>query len=975
MNPAADPGPSRLRILFDELVELPPDERAARLAQLNPGDPDVARLRRLIDAHDHATRRLRGLEFLRAPDSASDFDAAAAFAPNYSIERELGGGGMSRVFLARDAKLGRPIVVKVLPPELAAEISVDRFQREIQLAAQLRHPHIVPLLEAGEAGGSLYYTMPFIEGESLRDLLKRDGALPVGLALRFAAEIAEALAYAHGLGVIHRDIKPGNVLVDAGHAVVTDFGIARALSHDGDGTLTHSGTVIGTPVYMSPEQASSRGAIDERTDIYSLGCVLHEMLYGSPPVAGVVALTPTQRATRARAPARVRAIIARAMAARSTDRFQSAEAMREALLAAAAPRISPRALWTSIAAFLVLIFGAVLLLRPTTDHSFASSQVVVRRVTTRGDVTFAAISPGGEYVAFVTSDTSILRVSEIVAGTQGILRTGPADGPARSTPIRQLSWSPDGSLFYLHETPRLITAVRKVGPWRMVIANPLLAGPRDDLWRSGETVSGFAISPVDSSLAVFLESRAVNRAIIVRLPGRGASRRDTIDVRNDMQWATISFSPNGRWLAACGGSRVHGTWRVALFATNGTTQTLLDSSAAIAPRSCGTMWSARGDSLHVWPNTRGTGVVSYAIDEASGKALGPPAPFRLPPTVAGDRTAFSLSADGKRLAYVEHTTRRSVAVAELGAGIDVPSRDAELGARDPSRPEISPAGDRFAYVIAGDSGSAIYTRDFRGGEPRRLTRDYRERLSGVRWSDDATRVATLTRRDSQTAILILDAAGTELMTVRPRHAVYDTSLFRPSFDWAARSTGIMYSTVNLAQRRPEVWLIDLASGQERLLLAAEDASDRELEDFVKSLPIAKNPGQQALIQKQIGDFREALRRGSSDRLSLPVWSPDGKSILYESPRALIMQDASTGTKHAVKGGGVPLLWRADGTFFSERVNRDGTTSIWRSSVSQPPTLYVSLGKECKLVSMDRDAHRAVCQVYRDESDVFVVTRP
>jgi hypothetical protein len=227
----------------------------------------------------------------------------------------------------------------------------------------------------------------------------------------------------------------------------------------------------------------------------------------------------------------------------------------------------------------------------------------------------------------------------------------------------------------------------------------------------------------------------------------------------------------------------------------------------------------------------------------------------------------------------------------------------------------------------------------------------------VRWSDDATRIATLTRRDSQLAILIFDPTGTELMTVRPKHAVYDTSLFRPSYNWAASGTGIMYNTLNPAKRRPEVWLIDLASGQERLLLTAEDGS-------------------------------------SSQQLSLPVWSPDGKSILYDSLGVLIIRDAARGTKRATPpiGGAVtscstppklpcergtiaPLRWRADGTFFSERINRDQTSTIWRSSMSQSPRLYAHLGKECKLVSMDRDAHRAVCQVYRDESDVFVVTRP
>ena len=246
----------RVRLLFEQLVDLETGERVAHLGRLDPNDPDVAAVGRLLDAHDHATEQRDALEFLRTPNAFgrthSSFDAVAAFAPHYAIEGELHGGGMSRVFFGRDVRLGRKIVAKVLPPELGAAVHHGRFQKEITLAAQLRHPHIVPLLESGEAAGCLYYTMPFIEGESLRDRLGRDGVLPTSIALRFATEIADALAYAHGLGVIHCDVKPGNVLIDSGHAVVTDFGIARALSDAATATATQSGTVMGTPAYMSP---------------------------------------------------------------------------------------------------------------------------------------------------------------------------------------------------------------------------------------------------------------------------------------------------------------------------------------------------------------------------------------------------------------------------------------------------------------------------------------------------------------------------------------------------------------------------------------------------------------------------------------------------------------------------------------------------------------------------------------------------
>ena len=954
--------PTRLHALFDELIDLDPGERAARLARLDRNDPDVARLEHLLDANDDASQRLAGLDFLRRADPAgrvrSNFDAVAAFAPNYTIEGELDGGGMSRVFFGRDAKLGRKIVAKVVPPELAADVTLERFQREIKLAAQLRHPHIVPLLESGEAAGCLYYTMPFIEGESLRDRLRRDGPLPRHVALRLAIEIADALAYAHAFGIIHRDIKPGNVLVDSGHAVVADFGIARALSDVGAATISHSdpapaprtvtqsGVMIGTPAYMSPEQASSDGIVDARTDIYSLGCVLHEMLYGAPVTGGDATAQSSARESRVRVPARVRAIIARATARRPDDRFQTAHAMREALHAAAAPRISPRVMWSTVAAVVVLVTGVGLALRPRTDHSFASPQAVVKQVTTRGDVRLAAISPGGEYFAFVTGDT-ILRVGEVGTGDQNVISTGLRVGPPRPWRIWQVSWTPDGgALYYLPVPANVITTIAKVGPWRMVIANPLLAGPAHDVW-NGFQAGGFAISPVDSSLALWLVPDTyrddIGRLIvrqspaILRLPGRGSGHIDTIMVRLDMLWATISFSPNGRWLAACGGSR-NGFWRLALIAVEGTTQTMLDSGAGVLPGLCSVMWSTRGDSLHVWPKMPRTGMVSYRIDDATGKAIGPPVPFRLPSAPAGERTAFTMSTDGRRLAYIQHTARRYVAVAELGASVEVPSQDANVGARDPTRPEMSPAGDRFAYVIADDSGSAIYTQDLRGGEPRRLSRRYREGVSGARWSDDGTRIATLTRRDSQPVILILDATGTELMTVRLRHAIYDTTVYRPSFDWAARNTGIMYLATDSARGTLDTWLIDLASGQERRLLSGRDGA-------------------------------------SSQYLSLPVWSLDGKSFLTESRFHINMRDAATGAKRELNSTGVPLVWRGDGTFFSERINPDGTTSIWRSSLSQPPTLYAHLGRECQLISMDRQARRAVCQVYRDESDVFVVTRP
>jgi len=206
-----------------------------------------------------------------------------ALAGRYGFERELGRGGMASVFLARDERHDRHVAVKVLRSGLAPAFGVDRFLREIRIAAKLVHPHILPVLDSGEAGGEVFFVMPYVAGESLRDRLRRESELPIGDALRIAREVADALGFAHAQGIVHRDIKPENILLEAGHAVVADFGIALALRGGGSEGLTETGIVLGTPAYMSPEQAVGSASVDGRSDVYSLACVLFEMLAGEPP--------------------------------------------------------------------------------------------------------------------------------------------------------------------------------------------------------------------------------------------------------------------------------------------------------------------------------------------------------------------------------------------------------------------------------------------------------------------------------------------------------------------------------------------------------------------------------------------------------------------------------------------------------------------------------------------------------------------
>ncbi len=265
----------------------------------------------------------------------------AALANRYTIERELGRGGMATVYLAQDLKHGRRVAVKVLHPELAAALGPERFLREIRLVAQLTHPHILPLHDSGEADGFLFYVMPFVEGESLRDRLNREKQLPVGDAVLIAREVADALSYAHSHDVVHRDIKPENILLEAGHAVVSDFGIARAITAAAGEKLTATGIAVGTPVYMSPEQAAGERDLDGRSDLYSLACVLYEMLAGEPPFTGPTAqvvsakrltgTVPPLRVTREAVPPYVEHAVMKSLSRVPADRFATATQFADAL--------------------------------------------------------------------------------------------------------------------------------------------------------------------------------------------------------------------------------------------------------------------------------------------------------------------------------------------------------------------------------------------------------------------------------------------------------------------------------------------------------------------------------------------------------------------------------------------------------------------------------------------------------------------
>jgi len=334
--------------LLDAVLDAPASERADRIKQLSNGEAAVQRqLEQLLVECEQDMPLLNESAARRFNDLANDEAAEQipeVLVDRYRIAKELGRGGMSSVYLAHDLKHGRNVAIKIIRSDLAASLGHDRFLREIEIAARLRHPNIVPLFDSGEAGDKLFFVMPYEEGPSLRDRIRDGGALPISDALSVLRDVARALAYAHERGVVHRDVKPDNVMLSSGAAVVTDFGIAKAIAaaadrNDSDGaaptgTLTQAGTVIGTPAYMAPEQATGDAAIDHRADIYSFGCLGYELFAGHPPfqaqathqlIAAHIATTPRPiTELRPDVPSSVADLLARCLAKAPGDRPQNA---------------------------------------------------------------------------------------------------------------------------------------------------------------------------------------------------------------------------------------------------------------------------------------------------------------------------------------------------------------------------------------------------------------------------------------------------------------------------------------------------------------------------------------------------------------------------------------------------------------------------------------------------------------------------
>ncbi len=437
---------------------------------------------------------------------------STALADRYHIERELGQGGMATVYLAEDLKHHRKVAIKVLRPELAAALGADRFLREIETTASLRHPHILPLFDSGRGGGFLYYVMPLVDGESLRARLDREKQLPIDDALQVAREVADALSYAHAHGVIHRDIKPENILLESGHAVVADFGIARAINAAAGDKLTETGMAIGTVQYMSPEQAAGQRDLDGRSDLYALGCVLYEMLAGQAPFTGptvesiihqhLVANPPPITQLRPpyppMSPPRCSARSPRHRPIASTRwpsspaRCSPAASRRRHL--SAPHRARQSRLWPPVRVDSRLVSARSC----CSSRSAGTSLPVVGKTTqvTRdpGLEVDPALSPDGENIAYAAGPTTAMQVyvRQVSGGRPVALTSDTADN------FRWPRWSPDGSQF-AYQANDGIYVVPPLGGAPRRIARVTPGARMGSGW--GTPIQGFDWSPDGSRIA------------------------------------------------------------------------------------------------------------------------------------------------------------------------------------------------------------------------------------------------------------------------------------------------------------------------------------------------------------------------------------------------------------------------------------------------------------------------------------------
>ena len=804
-----------------------------------------------------------------------------SLADRYRVERELGAGGMATVYLAEDLKHGRQVAIKVLRPELAAVIGPERFVREIRTIAALQHPHILGLIDSGEVEGTAYYVMPFVEGESLRDRLSREKQLPIGDAVRIAAEVASALDYAHRHGVIHRDIKPENILLHDGQALVADFGIALAASKSGGSRMTETGMSLGTPHYMSPEQAMGEREITPRSDVYALGVVTYEMLTGDPPFTGSTAqaivarmMTEPPRSLvvqRHTIPPQVEAAVLTALEKLPADRFATAAEFGAALRApqAARPDTATRVTravarprrWRRVAIagmVAVAALGGFLVARVgRREEAVPMTFGRTTRVTwDPGLEILPAISPDGKSVAYGQGRTARMQIYvRPVSGGRAIRLTDDTTG-IQSHP----RWSPDGSRVLFLAGGGVFSAPATGGPAR----------PEVPPGRPSAVVSA-TYSPDGETIAY-----VVGDSLFLR-KADGTSR----PLAAFIEPSVCSWSPSGELIACDSGNVLSfvvgeafgnlspGSIVVVRVSTGAVTR-VTDSLTV----NQGPVWSPDSRWLYFISSRHGPRDIYAQRVAATGRREGDA--IRLT-TGLGAHT-ISLSADGRRLAYAAYTSTSNVWALTPSAGKVLSATDAERVTRGNQTIEnvnLSRDGDWLYYDSDLAGNMDLYRMRLSTGVSERLNTDSADDFAP--WpSPDGREIAFHSWRSGKSRdIYVMPLDG------GPVQRVTDTPLQEALVSWSPDGNALAFCEFTA---RGGLWI----------------------------------------ARRTNGVWGKPVRR--LDHGFWPVWSPDGRHIVISTSivaGSVVVVPSDSGPERVVVDAAAGIA--ADKTFWTG----DGATLVFR----------------------------------------------
>ena len=883
---------------------------------------------------------------------------AKALADRYRIEREIGSGGMATVYLAQDIKHDRQVAIKVLRPDLAVSLGHERFHREVRIAAQLQHPNILPLLDSGAVDDLLYYVMPYVEGQSLREKLDKEGELPVGDALRILRDVVDALTEAHTHGVVHRDIKPENILLRGRHALVADFGVAKAVSEaTGRAQFTTAGIALGTPAYMAPEQATADPHVDHRVDIYAVGAVAYELLtgrtvfLGSSPqrvLAAHVAEQPDPvRKHRDTVPVALEALVMRCLEKKAADRWQSAEELHSALVALLTPSggmtptstvpIQAAGLSSARPIAIAAILATVVTLIGMGLWSWLGSRVSpVLELGQMAQLTFEpgleidpALSPDGQWLAYVAGPFGNMHVHlRQVSGGRAVDLTAGLPGDHRWP-----KWSPDGTeiMFQANGSIYQIPALGGVPPRRIVDSSAWEHRSRELRFFG----AGSATWSPDGNQIAYVASDTI---FVASSDGSG-SREVAVDYYpHSLQW-----SPDGSHLVyvSGNGNYVLGTTLLAngaasairvLSLSDGSLVTLTNQERVYqSPR-----WMPSGDKLLYISNEGGARDIYQVEVNSSGAQASPPSRLT---TNLGALT-ISLSADGRKLSYSAFRNNSniwSIPIPLQGTSSLSEAEAVTVGTQAIEGLGVSPDGRWLVFDSNRRGNFDIYRLALLDGQSEQLT-DHPADDFLPSWSPDGEEIAFYSFRHGTRDLFVMtpDGASETRLTDDPAQERYP--------DWSPDGNSLVFYS-------------DKSGNQEIWVMSREDRSSNW------------------------GEPKQLTFEEGSD----PRWSPDGKWISYISTGTIRLVSPDGGADVILAEGETDALgpipmfpeWSADSrTVFFKAVDAQGVASFWSVPVSGgEPRLLVRFDDPMRpslRPEFTTDGERFFFTVGTQQSDIWVM---